>query len=163
MGRNASGGWLGAWMALVLALTLSIVPLPGALAPFRPDWVALVLVYWALVSDRAFALVVAFAAGLMLDTLTGALLGQHALALLAVAYLAQRFHLRVRMFPASQMVVVVVVLLALYQFILFWIDGMAGRTVPLIERWAPVLGGALVWLPLVALFDRRRRPAQVQL
>jgi rod shape-determining protein MreD len=157
------GRWVGAAVVLVLALALAIVPLPEIVAPFRPDWVAIVLIYWSLISQRAFCLATAFIAGLALDTLTGALLGQHALALLVVVYLGQRFHLRVRMFPASQMVVVVAVLLALYQFILFWVDGVAGRTVPVIERWAPVLAGALVWPLLLAMFDHRRRPAEVRL
>ncbi|HET7134120.1 MAG TPA: rod shape-determining protein MreD, partial [Gammaproteobacteria bacterium] len=84
--------------------------------------------------------------GLALDALTGALLGQHALALLVVVYIAERFHLRLRVFPVSQLALTVLVLLGLYEFILFWIDGVADRTVPLIERWAPPLVGTLAWL-----------------
>ena len=51
----------------------------------------------------------------------------------------------------------VLILLGLYEFILFWIDGVAGRTVPVIERWAPPLTGTLVWLVLLAFLDRGRR------
>ena len=55
------------------------------------------------------------------------------------------------------------VLLALYEFILFWIDGMAGRTVPLAERWLPPLTGTLVWVVLYMIFDRREREAPARL
>jgi rod shape-determining protein MreD len=54
-------------------------------------------------------------------------------------------------------------LLGLYEFILFWIDGVAGRTVPLIERWGPPLTGTLVWLALLAVFDSGRREAHARL
>jgi rod shape-determining protein MreD len=57
----------------------------------------------------------------------------------------------------------VLILLGLYEFILFWIDGMAGRTVPLTERWVPPLTGTLVWVALYMLFDRREREAPARL
>jgi rod shape-determining protein MreD len=156
-------GWLMPALSLALTLALAVVPLPAAIAPFRPDWVAVVLVYWSLMAPRRFSLLTAFWMGVALDTLTGALLGQHALALLVVVYLAERFHLRLRVFPVSQLALTVLVLLALYEFILFWIDGVAGRTVPLIERWAPPLTGTLVWVAMVALFDRGKREARARL
>ncbi|MGG5828716.1 hypothetical protein ACQ4LF_25275, partial [Aeromonas salmonicida] len=33
---------------MLLALCLSILPLPFQFEPFRPDWLAMVLIYWAL-------------------------------------------------------------------------------------------------------------------
>jgi rod shape-determining protein MreD len=105
----------------------------------------------------------AFWMGVALDTLSGSLLGQHALALLVIVYLAERFHLRLRVFPVSQIAVSVFLLLGLYQFLLFWIDGIAGRTVPLIERWAPPFAGTLVWLCISVVFDRGAREARARI
>jgi len=152
-----------ALVSLALMLALAAVPLPEAVAPFRPDWVAVILLYWSLVAPRRFSLMTAFWMGIVLDTLSGSLLGQHALALLLVVYLAERFHLQLRVFPVSQLAIVVLVLLGLYEFILFWIDGVAGRTVPLIERWAPPLAGTLAWLFMLAFFDSGRRQASARL
>jgi rod shape-determining protein MreD len=131
---------------------LAIVPLPDALAPFRPDFVAVVLVHWALTAPRRFSLMTAFWMGIALDVLTGSLLGQNALALVVVVYLAERFHLQLRVFPVLQLAVTVLVLLLVYEFVLFWIDGVAQRTVPLLERWAPALTGTIVWLLLRTMF-----------
>jgi rod shape-determining protein MreD len=150
-------------ISLALMLALAVVPLPAAVAPFRPDWVAVVLLYWSLMAPHRFSLMTAFWMGLVLDTLTGALLGQHALALLVVVYLAERFHLRFRVFPISQLAITVLLLLGLYEFMLLWVDGMADRTVPLIERWAPPLTGTLAWLAMVALLDRRHSEARARL
>ena len=147
-------------VSLALMLALAVVPLPGLIGPFRPDWVAVVLLYWSLMAPRRFSLLTAFWMGIALDTLTGALLGQHALALLVIVYIAERFHLRLRVFPVSQIALTVLIL---YEFILFWIDGVADRTVPLIERWAPPLTGTLAWLVLLALLDSRRGEAHARL
>lgn len=151
--------WWMSLLSLAATLALASVPLPDSVAPFRPDWVAVVLLYWSLMAPRQFSLLTAFWMGIVLDTLTGALLGQNALALLVVVYLADRFHLRLRVFPISQLAFTTLILLGLYEFILFWIDGMAGRTVPLIERWLPPLTGTLVWLLMYVFLDRREREA----
>ena len=155
--------WLVAASSLGLMLVLAVVPLPALIAPFRPDWVAVVLIYWSLAAPRRFSLLTAFWMGIALDTLSGALLGQHALALLVVVYLAEHFYLRVRVFPVSQMALTVLILLALYEFMLFWIDGVAGRTVPVIERWAPPLTGTVVWIAMVVLLGRRRRETRARI
>ena len=155
--------WFVPAFSLALTLALSVLPLPDAVAPLRPDWVAVVLLYWSLMTPRRFSLLTAFWMGIALDTLSGALLGQNALALLVVVYLAERFHLRLRVFPVSQLAFTVFLLLGLYEFILFWIDGVAGRTVPLVERWVPPLTGTLVWLAMLVLFDRGQREARARL
>lgn len=157
------GQWWASIASLVATLALASVPLPDAIAPLRPDWVAVVLLYWSLMAPRHFSLMTAFWMGVALDTLSGALLGQNALALLVIVYLAEKFHLRLRVFPLSQLALTVLVLLGLYEFILFWIDGMAGRTVPLVERWVPPLTGTLVWVALYMRFDRRDREAPARL
>ena len=154
--------WISA-PSLAATLMLSVVPLPDAIAPLRPDWVAVVLLYWSLTAQRHFSLLTAFWMGIALDTLSGALLGQNALALLVIVYLAEKFHLRLRVFPVSQLGIAVLALLGLYEFILFWVDGMAGRTVPLIERWVPPLTGTLVWLAMYTLLNRRERDVRARL
>jgi rod shape-determining protein MreD len=155
--------WWTSILSLVATLALASIPLPDSVAPLRPDWVAVVLLYWSLMAPRHFSLMTAFWMGIALDTLTSALLGQNALALLVIVYLAEKFHLRLRVFPLSQLAVTVLLLLGLYEFILFWIDGMAGRTVPLVERWVPPLTGTLAWVALYMLFDRREREAPARI
>lgn len=155
--------WLTPALSLMAALVLSVLPLPQVVAPFRPDWVAVVLLYSSLITPRRYGLLTALWMGLALDTLSGALLGQHALALLLIVYLSQHFHLRIRVFPVSQLVLTVLVLLALYQFVLFWVDGVAGRTVPLVERWAPVVSGSLLWMLILVFVERGRQAAAARM
>jgi rod shape-determining protein MreD len=116
----------------------------------------LVMIYWSLMTPGRLGLFSAFFLGLLLDTLSGALLGQHALALLVVSYVVQRFHLQIRVFPIWQMSMTVLALLAIYQFLLFWVDGVAGRTVTTTERWAPVMIGAALWPFILLLLENIR-------
>ncbi len=160
---GAVGNWFVPALSLALTLALGVVPLPESVESLRPDWMAVVLLYWSLMSPRKLSLLTAFWMGLAVDTLSGALLGQNALALLVIVYLADRFHLRLRVFPISQLALTVLVLLGLYEFVLFWIDGIAGRTVPLTERWVPPLTGTLVWLVMLFVFHRGQREAQARL
>ena len=147
---------------IVIALMLAIVPLPAGVDALRPDWVTLAVIYWTLMAPQRFGLVLAWLSGLLLDTLSGALLGQHGLALAVVAYISLSFHLRIRVFPIWQMTMTVFALLTLYQFGLYWIDGVAGRTVPIAEYWGPVLSGTVLWPALILLGNWLQNRFQLQ-
>jgi rod shape-determining protein MreD len=137
-------------ICIILALLLAIVPLPDWAEPYRPDWVAMTLIYWSMVLPRSYGVGTAWLVGIVLDVAQGTLLGQHALALSLIAYMTVKFHLQLRVFPWSQMTAVVLTLLALYQFILFWINGVAGTYAPAVTNWGPVVTGTVLW-PLVIL------------
>ena len=136
---------------IVVSLMLAIAPMPDWASPFRPDWVALTLIYWTMMLPRTYSVGTAWIVGIVMDVAQGTLLGQHAIALCFVVYVTVKFHLQFRVFPASQMSATVFALLAFYQFILFWINGVAGVTTDAITYWGPVITGTLIW-PLLALF-----------
>ena len=138
-------------LSILVALTLTIVPLPDVAEPYRPDWVALTLIYWSMTLPRTYSVGSAWVVGIVLDVAQGTLLGQHALALCFIIYITAKFHLQLRVFPTSQMTATVFALLALYQFLLFWINGVAGVTTAGSEYWAPVISGTIVW-PFLSLF-----------
>ena len=115
---------------IIAALMLAIAPMPDWASPFRPDWVALTLIYWAMILPRTYSVGTAWIVGILLDVAQGSLLGQHAVALFFVAYISVKFHLQFRVFPVSQMTATVFAILAFYQFILFWVNGVAGVNAP---------------------------------
>ena len=149
--------------SIVFALMLTIAPLPDWAIPFRPDWVAMTLIYWALNLPRSYGVGVAWLVGLVVDVAQGTLLAQNALALILIVYVTAKFHLQLRVFPVSQLAATVFALLAVYRFVLFWINGVAGVSAPAVTYWGPVLTGALLWpawsLILGSLPYRRRAAA----
>mgnify|MGYP002713208283 CR=1 FL=1 len=110
MSRQRKSQW---WFTgtLAAALLLMLVPLPGALEPFKPYWPALVLLYWALESEDRMSLGLAFGVGLCADLLDGVLLGEQALRLCALTFIALRFRSRLRFFPMWQQALAVLALL----------------------------------------------------
>ena len=136
---------------IIAALMLAIAPMPDWASPFRPDWVALTLIYWAMILPRTYSVGTAWIVGILLDVAQGSLLGQHAVALCFLAYISVKFHLQFRVFPVSQMTATVFAILAFYQFILFWVNGVAGVNAPAVAYWGPVITGTLIW-PLLTLF-----------
>ena len=143
-------------ISALVALALAIIPLPSVLDPLRPDFLVLVVFYWSIESPRAGGLALAFFSGLALDVINGVVLGQHALALTLMAGWATHLRLRLRVFSILSQSLTIFMLLTLYQFILFWIDGATGNPVVNYGRWlAPVIGGVL-WPILSGMLSRAR-------
>ncbi len=150
-----------AW-ALVAAFALTLVPMPAFLEPLRPYWVALVLIYWTMEVRTGVNLGSAFLVGLLLDLLTGSLLGMHALSLVIIVYLVQRFRARIRFFPAWQQALAVLALLVNDRIILLWITVLLGEPIPTWRYWLGPLAGMAIWPWVFLLLDHvrmRRRNA----
>jgi len=151
MSRDRASRRLPIVITLVVGLMLSIMPLPESAVAFRPDWLALLMIFWAMRLPRTWSVGSAWIVGIILDVSYGTLLGQHALALAVVVFVTIRSHLLMRVFPLLQLTATVFALLATYQFILFWVNGVAGVTAPSITYWAPVITGTLLW-PFLFMF-----------
>jgi rod shape-determining protein MreD len=151
MSRDRSSRRLPVIITFIVGLMLTVMPLADSVEPFRPDWLALVVIFWAMQLPRTWSVGSAWFIGIVLDVSYGTLLGQHALALCVIAFATVRFHLLMRVFPLSQLAATIFALLALYQFILFWVNGVAGVSAPTITYWAPVITGTLIW-PFLFIF-----------
>ena len=151
MARDRSMPNLPVVVSMIIALMLTMVPMPEAIGAFRPDWIALIVIFWAMSVPRSYSVGVAWFAGILVDVTQGTLLGQHALALCAVTYIAVKFHLLMRVFPLLQLTATIFALLAFYQFLLFWINGVAGVPAPSVSYWGPVITGTVIW-PLLHTF-----------
>ncbi|MGH8306287.1 MAG: rod shape-determining protein MreD, partial [Steroidobacteraceae bacterium] len=113
----------------------------------------LTVLYWSINSPRAGGITLGFFCGLMLDVFQGPVLGEHALALALVSYIAVREHQRIRSKPAFQQSLIVFAALIVYEFVLFAIDGWTGHPITSPLRWIHTLTGAIVWPPAAALLS----------
>lgn len=147
-----SGSWVIA-LSFLLAFLLGGIPWPGELDRFRPDWVAMVLIYWGMALPHRVGIGIGWTVGLLLDVARGALLGQHALAFAAVAYLTSQAYRQIRALPVWQQTFSILVFLLVKQILVFWISGVIGY--PPQNWWylAPAVGGMVCW-PLLFLVMR---------
>jgi rod shape-determining protein MreD len=144
--------------SVLIALILTLVPLPSWLAIIRPDFVVLTVLYWSIRAPRSGGIGLGWACGLILDAFQGSVLGEHALAVALVAYLGVREHQRIRTKPLLQQSLAVLVVLALYEFVLWAVDGWSGHPLNTALRWVPALTGALLWPVVAPILARSYRP-----
>lgn len=151
----------GLWavaLSLLVAFMLTTMPLPAWAGPWRPAWVAIVVIYWCLAMPERIGVLVAWLVGLLLDVLNGSLLGQHAVGLAFVAYVALLYHQRIRVFPLVQQALVVGSIVFLYLAAMLAIYNLLGSRVYGANYLLGACSSALLWpWVFIVLRDLRRK------
>jgi rod shape-determining protein MreD len=144
------------WTSLIGALLIDMVP-AGRVA-WRPDLLALVIVFWSVHQPARIGMGVAFAFGLLTDVHQGSLLGQHALSYTTLSFFAIMIHRRLLWLSALSQALQVLPLFALSQLIELAIRMVGGGEFP---GWpllvAPLIEAALWPLASVILLAPQRR------
>ncbi len=158
--RGAQGYWI-ILLSFFAALVLALLPLPRYLLMLRPEWVALFLIYWSMALPHRVGLITALCLGILLDVLEGAVLGQNAAALAAVALLVSLLYQRVRVFNLWQQSAVVFALVGISQMVCQWVQKAEGLGSQSIVFLLPAVSSALVWPLVMHLLRRFRRSYRV--
>jgi rod shape-determining protein MreD len=138
-------------LGALVALVLTVLPLPATADMMRPAFLVLAVLYWSINSPRTGGVAFGFFAGLILDVFQGPVLGEHALALALISYIAVREHQRLRSKPLIQQALIVCAFLMVYELVLFMIDGWTGHPLVTPLRWVHTLTGAIIWPVAAAL------------
>ncbi|MEJ6021676.1 rod shape-determining protein MreD [Ramlibacter sp. PS4R-6] len=146
------------WGSLLAALMLNMLPIGRT--PWMPDFLALVVVFWAVHQPLRVGVGAAFMFGLAMDVHQSALLGQHALAYTALSFFAITIHRRLLWFTVPSQAVQVFPLFAAAHAIELTIRLIAGGMFP---GWAIVLAPfleAMLWpvASVMLLAPQRRAP-----
>jgi rod shape-determining protein MreD len=137
------------YLTLVLALFMNLIPLGRF--PVAPDWVALALAFWCIHQPLKISMGAAFFFGLIMDVADASIMGQHALAYVALAFAANGLSRRILWFPLLQQALQVWPLLLGAQFLMLLTRLAAGAEFPGMLWFAGSLLGALLWYPLTYL------------
>ncbi|MBU2710089.1 rod shape-determining protein MreD [Zooshikella harenae] len=155
--QKANRSWI-IWATLFMAYVLCLLPMPSWLAIGRPEWLAMVVIYWGMALPERIGIITAWTLGILLDVMQGVLLGQNALGMVVVAYVALRLHRRIRVFPLLQQSLFILVLVGIYQLISLWARSVVGRMPPNLLFLMPAVVSAVLWPWLfIILRDIRRR------
>ena len=153
------------WVILLsffLAYLLAIVPFPEWAMNYRPEWVPMVMIYWAIALPYRVGIGSAWVAGLVPDVLEGSTLGVNALALVVIAYVALSLHLRMRMFSSLQQSGLVLALVGLNLILCNWLQIVTGQSVT--SNLMFLMGAvtsAVIWPSLFQLLRQVRRSFDV--
>ncbi|MDB5810313.1 MAG: MreD rod shape-determining protein [Betaproteobacteria bacterium] len=142
----------------VVALFGNLLPWSGWWLFVKPDFVALVVLYWCIQQPRKVGFAWALLLGLLMDVAEGSLFGQHALAYSVLAFAGIVLHRRVLMFTMRDQILHVLVLLFLNAAIVLAVRMFAGAGFPGFRYFAGSLTAAALWPLLTYLFKLPQRP-----
>jgi rod shape-determining protein MreD len=145
-------------ITLVIAMLLMLVPLPEAARFYRPEWVVLTLVYWAMALPNRVGIGTGWLVGLLMDVTMGGVLGIMAFSYAFAVYLIARFHLQLRQYPMWQQALTILSVVTVVQLIAI-VTSNTGTTGWLI--WMPVITSTLLWPVMFPLLRSIRRTFQV--
>jgi rod shape-determining protein MreD len=146
------------WSSLLAALLLYMLPIGRA--PWMPDLLALVLVFWNVHQPLRVGIGLAFMFGLAVDVHQTALLGQHALSYTTLSFFAIMIHRRLLWFPVPSQAVQVLPLFFAAHLVELTIRLINGDVFP---GWSLLLAPmieALLWpvVSVLLLVPQRRAP-----
>ena len=145
-------------LSLLLGLLFNLVPASGLAQMARPDFLALVLLYWCIREPRMISVGIAWCLGLLMDVGDATVFGQHALAYAVLAYAAEYLRRRVLRFPLWQQAAQVAILLLFCNALVLVVRVVGGAPMP---PWTYVVGplvGAVLWPAVTVLLQSQQRP-----
>ena len=158
MGPKANGIWV-ILLSFLVAYLLAFVPFPEWAMHYRPQWVAMVLIYWIMALPYRIGIGTAWCAGLFMDILEGSLLGLNALSFVIIAYATLSLHQRLRLFSALQQSGIVLALVGLSMVLTYWVKVATDQTdAGSMLFLLGALSSAFVW-PWLFVFLRQLRRA----
>jgi rod shape-determining protein MreD len=148
------------WGSLLAGLLFNMLQNMGlwGRAPWVPDMLAVVLVFWTVHQPLRVSIGAAFFFGLLMDVHQGGLLGQHAMAYTVLSFFAITIHRRLLWFTVPSQAAQVLPLFAAAHAVELALRMAAGGHFP--GAWllaAPVLEAALWPVASIALLAPQRR------
>lgn len=143
-------------VTVIVALLLNGLPWGGLWLSLRPDFVAVVLLYWCTHKPLRVGVGLAWAIGILADVGDASLFGQHALSYSLLAFGGVVLSRRLRMFDlreqTTQVFVILLVTYAMYALVHWQVNGQL--------VWSYFLGcltSTLLWIPMSSLFQSMRQ------
>lgn len=150
---NAARDYTFITLSLLVAMLLTVLPLPAWAVWARPQWTFMVLLFWVMTMPERIGVGLAFVIGLLMDLLTGTVLGQHALSYTIVIYLLMKFHPQLHLFPLWQQLLIVLTLVMLNLALQYCVFAAMGITPAVSTYWWSAVSSTLLW-PWVSIFLR---------
>lgn len=142
--------------SILLALFLNALPWEGVWLMLRPDFVALLMLYWCTHTPLRIGVGLSWAVGMLADVTDASLFGQHALAYTLLAFGGVVLHRRLQMFnlreQTTQVLGIFAVTYGVYMLIQWQVNGYV-----VWQYFFGCLTSTLLWAPLSLMVHAMRR------
>ena len=134
----------------LLAAVLTLIRLPDWLFYFRPDWLALVVIYWVMVVPDRLSLAYGCLNGLFLDLLLVKPFGLNAIAFVMLSYVVAIWSSQIRVLSLWHQCLFVIVLIAVLKLIVGIIATFTTGFVFTGYYWLSAIGNLIFW-PVITI------------
>ena len=132
-------------LTALFALILEIIPLPLWMLWIRPEFLLLLLSYWALTRPSRLSLGLVWLLGLVADLLHGSLLGERALLITFIVFLVIKLQARIQLASLREQMLHLFLLVLLFESMQFLFFYVLGHSLPNGFYWLAPLTTALCW------------------
>lgn len=153
---------VGVFISSFVALVLTVVQLPSWLFYFWPDWIAIVVAYWALVSPKRIGPFVGFIIGTLLEVLFVRKFGVLGFGLATLAFIVNATSLQLRALSIWQQMISIGVFIGFFKLLTGWLSGLVAGFTITSEYWYSLLGSLLIWPFAYILLEELRRAARIR-
>jgi len=133
-------------ITIILGLFISLITLP--LGYYAPEWMLLVITYWAIALPSNNKLFLAFLIGIIVDIVYGQVLGISSLFYVLLIYIILRLYNSLRYMTIAQQAVVLFIFIFLKQHLLVWAYFIIDRNIDYQALLVGSLISASIW-PLI--------------
>ena len=163
MNRRRQPGFSLFWsiaLSFIVGYTLTTIPTPQAIFYFWPDWIALIVVYWALMAPDRVGPWVGFVFGTLLEVLFVRDFGVLGFGYAMLAFAVNRTHLQLQVISIGPQMVVVGLLIAVFKLIIGWLYGLTSDFTMTSEYRYSLIGCVLAWPFVFILLQELRSPTR---
>ena len=158
MVKTESKGTLVIIASFAAAMVMNVLPWWQVIGAFKPDWVALVLIYWVMAVPNRVGVLVGWVVGLFVDVLYGTLFGIHAMTFAVIAYLIQMTYHRLRLFPRWKQSINIAVVIGIHMLLGLVLRSFVQPVSSNFVYWTPLVGAMIFWpWVFIILRDIRRK------
>jgi rod shape-determining protein MreD len=132
-------------ISIFIAMVLVVIRLPQSMEAWRPDWVGVVVIAWAIFVPRICGPVFGMLTGLAVDVVMAESFGVYALLYALLAYMANVINFKMQMFTIFQQALVVFGFTLIARFLQVLLVGVNTAIFTDWAYWAPLIVNMVVW------------------
>ncbi len=149
-----STSWIAIILSSLVALVLTLLPLPPEVHVHNPQWLLLTVIFWSLYRPAQAGLIYAWCAGLLLDVATNGLLGLNALLFTLTAFLVLSLRVRLGVAPLLSQALLIAGFTLLYLAVALWVEGVAGDLVSMATYLSRAISNLAAWPVVYFILSR---------
>lgn len=144
-------------LSFVIAIFLTILPLPHWMIWARPQWIFALLLFWVITMPFACGVGLAWIVGIMTDIVTGTALCSHALTFVLLVYFILKMHRYITHSFMWQQIGIIALFSSFNVMLRSVILGFSGNHTHLGLSMLSVITTALIWPVMFTILNHKRQ------